>query len=215
MVDYDGQEIGELREALEEISADIKPELCSSELELIVWWGRQVDRLQAIARNALSRAQCALPRDELADAFAKKFPAALAQYSQYKIIDWVLGAFTATGVEAPAQQQLKPSEALKLADEMQSLGYMEFGDCLSLKAYNLILAALRAGEPAQQAPDRMAIALALINETRTFHGLDAIGWDFPALSTSNKTRALRQADAIIATLSSTNDQAVENKSGGE
>jgi hypothetical protein len=50
-------------------------------------------------------------------------------------------------------------------------------------------------------PNRMAIALALINEIRTFHGLDVIDWDFPALSTPNKNRALRQADAIIATFS--------------
>ena len=43
----------QLRKVLEEINADVRPELCSSELELIVWWGRQVDRLQAIARAAL------------------------------------------------------------------------------------------------------------------------------------------------------------------
>ena len=44
----------QLRKALEEINADVRPEPCSSELELIVWWGRQVDRLQSIARFALS-----------------------------------------------------------------------------------------------------------------------------------------------------------------
>lgn len=51
-------------------------------------------------------------------------------------------------------------EALKLADEMQSLGYPEFGDCLSLKAYNLILKALRActGGVAQRPMDRDEIA---------------------------------------------------------
>jgi len=54
-------------------------------------------------------------------------------------------------------------------------------------------------EPIAQG-QREAIALALINETRTFHGLTVIDWNFPALSTENKTRALRQADAILATL---------------
>ena len=43
-----------LQVALEEINAEVLPELCSSELDLIVWWGRQVDRLQAIARAALT-----------------------------------------------------------------------------------------------------------------------------------------------------------------
>lgn len=43
-----------MKAALTEIAADIRPELCDSELELIVWWGRQVDRLQAIARGALA-----------------------------------------------------------------------------------------------------------------------------------------------------------------
>jgi Lar family restriction alleviation protein len=50
-------------------------------------------------------------------------------------------------ITAPAQPLPEPSEALKLADEMQSLGYAEFGDCLSFNAYNLILAALRAAQP--------------------------------------------------------------------
>jgi hypothetical protein len=35
------------------------------------------------------------------------------------------------------------AELLALADQMQALGYSEFGDCLSFDAYNLILAALR------------------------------------------------------------------------
>lgn len=46
-------------------------------------------------------------------------------------------------------------------------------------------------------PDREAIALTLINETRSHHGLEEIGWDFPALSSGNRRRALRQADAIL------------------
>lgn len=45
--------IESLRGALEEINSNIKPELCSSELDLIAWWGKQVTRLQAIARAAL------------------------------------------------------------------------------------------------------------------------------------------------------------------
>ena len=46
------EEIERLRRTLEEINAEVRPELCASELELIVWWGRQVDRLQSIARSA-------------------------------------------------------------------------------------------------------------------------------------------------------------------
>lgn len=48
---------------------------------------------------------------------------------------------------------------------------------------------------------RHRVALALINEQRTFHGLEEIDWNFPALSTPNKERALRQADAALSALS--------------
>lgn len=44
----------DMHAALREIVADITPEICASELELIVWWGRQVSRLQSIAASALS-----------------------------------------------------------------------------------------------------------------------------------------------------------------
>lgn len=46
-------EIDSLRRALKSIADDIKPEILDSEIELIAWWGRQVSRLQAIAKAEL------------------------------------------------------------------------------------------------------------------------------------------------------------------
>lgn len=50
----------------------------------------------------------------------------------------------------------RDGESIKLAEEMQTLGYPEFGDCLSLKAFNLILKALgAAAAPSIPTPEQI------------------------------------------------------------
>lgn len=79
--------------------------------------------------------------DRLAELYAKQkaatgWGAAVgARHEEIKSLEGQLAAL---------QRRSTVTAEAKLADEMQSLGYPEFGDCLSFDAYNLILAALRA-----------------------------------------------------------------------